>query len=122
MLETLDARLAQAQAGQLGHAMKMIYVAGATALLIATLAACGPSAPSPTPTGTAATRSATGGVELHVIGGQYYARQEACLGLQAHDAIARLHADLFFMSTTALTDGKCLHRSRRATTRPSSQG
>jgi len=29
---------------------------------------------------------------------------------------------LFFMSTTALTDGKCLHRSRRATTRPSSQG
>jgi DeoR/GlpR family transcriptional regulator of sugar metabolism len=51
------------------------------------------------------------GVELHVIGGQYYARQEACLGLQAHDAIARLHADLFFMSTTALTDGKCLHRS-----------
>jgi hypothetical protein len=40
--------------------MKMIYVAGATAVLIATLAACGSSAPSPTPTGPAATGSATG--------------------------------------------------------------
>ena len=53
----------------------------------------------------------TAGVELHLVGGQYHARQEACLGLQTADAIGRLHADLFFMSTTALTDGKCLHRS-----------
>jgi hypothetical protein len=41
--------------------MKMIYVAGATALLIATVAACGSGAPSPTPTGPAATNSATSG-------------------------------------------------------------
>jgi DeoR/GlpR family transcriptional regulator of sugar metabolism len=51
------------------------------------------------------------GVDLHLLGGQYHARQEACLGLQTVDAINRLHADLFFMSTTAVTDGKCLHRS-----------
>lgn len=51
------------------------------------------------------------GVELHLLGGQYYPRQEACLGLQTYDAIGRLHADLFFMSTTAVTNGKCLHRS-----------
>lgn len=43
--------------------MKMIYVAGSAALLMGTLAACGPRAPSPSPTPTvpAATGSATGG-------------------------------------------------------------
>jgi DeoR/GlpR family transcriptional regulator of sugar metabolism len=51
------------------------------------------------------------GVDTHVLGGRYHPRQEACLGLQTVDAIGRLHADLFFMSTTAVTGGKCLHRS-----------
>lgn len=50
-------------------------------------------------------------VELHLLGGQYHRRQEACLGMQTIEAIDRMHADLSFMSTTALSDGRCLHRS-----------
>lgn len=51
------------------------------------------------------------GVELHVLGGQYNPVLEACFGLQTVDAIGRLHADLFFMSTTGLSQGRCYHRS-----------
>jgi DeoR/GlpR family transcriptional regulator of sugar metabolism len=51
------------------------------------------------------------GVELHLLGGQYNPLLEACFGLQTVDAIARFHADLFFMSTTGLSDGRCYHRS-----------
>lgn len=51
------------------------------------------------------------GVELHLLGGQYNPALEACFGLQTVDAIGRLHADLFFMSTTGLTQGRCYHRS-----------
>lgn len=50
-------------------------------------------------------------VEVHLLGGEYHPRQEACFGLQTTEAIDRLHADLFFMSTTAISDGRCLHRS-----------
>jgi len=50
-------------------------------------------------------------VELHLLGGQYNARQDACLGLGTIEAIDRMQADIFFMSTTALTRGRCLHRS-----------
>lgn len=50
-------------------------------------------------------------VDLHLLGGQYRPRSRACVGLQTVEAIGRLHADVFFMSTTAVTDGKCLHRS-----------
>lgn len=50
-------------------------------------------------------------IELHVLGGQYVARHESCQGLATVQAIARLQADIFFMSTTAVTGGRCLHRS-----------
>ena len=50
-------------------------------------------------------------VELVVLGGQYQRTAEACFGLQTIDAIRNLRADLFFMSTTAVTDGNCYHRS-----------
>jgi DeoR/GlpR family transcriptional regulator of sugar metabolism len=50
-------------------------------------------------------------VTLHVLGGQYHSRQQACQGMQTVQAIDRLHADVVFMSTTALSDGKLLHRS-----------
>ena len=50
-------------------------------------------------------------VELHLLGGSYHPRQESCQGLQTVDAIDAMHADLFFMSTTAVLDGRCLHRS-----------
>lgn len=50
-------------------------------------------------------------IDLHVLGGEYHPRQEACQGLQTVEAIDRMHADVLFMSTTAVTDGKLLHRS-----------
>lgn len=51
------------------------------------------------------------GVELVLLGGEYLDRQDACFGLQTTEAIGHLQADLLFMSTTALTGGRCLHRS-----------
>jgi DeoR/GlpR family transcriptional regulator of sugar metabolism len=51
------------------------------------------------------------GVELNLLGGQYNSLLEACFGLQTVDAIGRLHADVFFMSTTGLSGGRCYHRS-----------
>lgn len=51
------------------------------------------------------------GVEIHLLGGHYQPRQEACQGRQTVEAIGQLHADVFFMSTTAILDGMCLHRS-----------
>lgn len=50
-------------------------------------------------------------IDLHVLGGRYYPRQEACQGLQTVSAIDRLQGDLFFMSTTGVNKGICLHRS-----------
>lgn len=51
------------------------------------------------------------GIELHLLGGRYQPRQQSCQGLQTVEAIRSLHADLFFMSTTAVSGGRCLHRS-----------
>lgn len=51
------------------------------------------------------------GVDVHVLGGRYHPRQDACLGRQTVAAISQLHADIVFMSTTAVRDGNCLHRS-----------
>lgn len=51
------------------------------------------------------------GVDLRLLGGEYHHRQDACFGLQTIEAIGRLQADLLFMSTTALTHGRCLHRT-----------
>lgn len=53
----------------------------------------------------------TPGIELHVLGGQYVPLTEACFGLQTVEAIRQLRADVFFMSTTGLTAGRCYHRS-----------
>lgn len=50
-------------------------------------------------------------VDLQLLGGEYHARQESCQGQQTVTAIENLHADVFFMSTTAVSAGRCLHRS-----------
>lgn len=50
-------------------------------------------------------------VSLQVLGGEYHERQQSCQGLQTVAAIDRMQADLFFMSTTAVNNGQCLHRS-----------
>lgn len=51
------------------------------------------------------------GVDVVVLGGGYHRLQEACFGLQTAEAIRQLHADVLFMSTTAVTGGSCYHRS-----------
>lgn len=51
------------------------------------------------------------GVDVVLLGGTYHRLQEACFGLQTTDAIDQLHADVLFMSTTAVTGGSCYHRS-----------
>lgn len=50
-------------------------------------------------------------VEVVVLGGRYHRLAEACFGLHTTEAIHRLHADLLFMSTTAVYNGACYHRS-----------
>lgn len=51
------------------------------------------------------------GIDVFVLGGQYHAQQQSSAGLKTAEAIAGFQADVFFMSTTAITDGHCLHRS-----------
>lgn len=53
----------------------------------------------------------TPAIEVNMLGGRYVPRTEACFGLQTMDAIAQVHADLLFMSTTAVMGGSCYHRS-----------
>jgi len=50
-------------------------------------------------------------VDLIVLGGQYQRIQDGCYGMQTIDAIRALHADVLFMSTTAVLDGACYHRA-----------
>ncbi|GAA3515926.1 DeoR/GlpR family DNA-binding transcription regulator [Actinocatenispora rupis] len=50
-------------------------------------------------------------VDLIVLGGQYQRIQDGCYGVQTIDAVRALHADVLFMSTTAVLDGACYHRS-----------
>ncbi|BCJ33755.1 DeoR family transcriptional regulator [Actinocatenispora thailandica] len=50
-------------------------------------------------------------VDLIVLGGKYQRIQDGCYGVQTIDAIRELHADVLFMSTTAVLDGACYHRS-----------
>ncbi len=51
------------------------------------------------------------GVDLLVLGGRYQRLQDGCYGMQTIDAINNLSADLLFISTTALSQGACYHRS-----------
>ncbi len=50
-------------------------------------------------------------VQVLLLGGRYNRLAEACFGLHTTEAIQRLHADLLFMSTTAVYGGSCYHRS-----------
>ena len=51
------------------------------------------------------------GLEVLVLGGSYHRLQEACFGLGTTEAIQQLHADVLFLSTTAVNGGCCYHRS-----------
>lgn len=50
-------------------------------------------------------------VNLVCLGGTYLPAYGAFLGLQTADAVSTYHADLLFMSTTAITRGRCYHQS-----------
>ncbi|MEU5882543.1 DeoR/GlpR family DNA-binding transcription regulator [Spirillospora sp. NPDC047279] len=52
------------------------------------------------------------GVDLVTLGGAYYPAYDAFLGLRTTEAIRSLHADVLFMSTTAITNGHCYHQSQ----------
>ncbi|WP_424217156.1 DeoR/GlpR family DNA-binding transcription regulator (plasmid) [Streptomyces sp. BI20] len=51
------------------------------------------------------------GVRLLALGGEYYPAYDAFLGLLTADQVSALRADVLFMSTTAVTRGRCYHTS-----------
>lgn len=51
-------------------------------------------------------------VDLISLGGAYYPAYDAFLGMRTTEAIRSLHADVLFMSTTAITNGHCYHQSQ----------
>lgn len=51
-------------------------------------------------------------VDLIALGGAYYPAYDAFLGMRTTEAIRSLHADVLFMSTTAITNGHCYHQSQ----------
>ncbi|ARX88455.1 putative transcriptional repressor AccR [Streptomyces alboflavus] len=52
------------------------------------------------------------GVSLIALGGAYFPAYDAFMGLHTADSVA-FRADVLFMSTTAVTRGRCYHTSRR---------
>jgi DeoR/GlpR family transcriptional regulator of sugar metabolism len=51
-------------------------------------------------------------VDLIALGGAYYPAYDAFLGVRTIEMIRKLHADVLFMSTTAITNGRCYHQSQ----------
>ena len=51
------------------------------------------------------------GIELISTGGSYRHGYDAFFGMIATDATSRLQADIVFMSTTAINQGQCCHKS-----------
>ncbi len=54
--------------------------------------------------------------ELILFGGSYHQHQQSFMGMHTVEAIRQVHADLLFMSTTALSGGRLLHRSEETVT------
>ena len=52
------------------------------------------------------------GIDLISLGGAYYPAYDAFLGMRTVEGIRSLHADVLFMSTTAVTRGHCYHQSQ----------
>ncbi|MFF9899991.1 DeoR/GlpR family DNA-binding transcription regulator [Streptomyces longispororuber] len=51
------------------------------------------------------------GVSLIALGGSYFPAYDAFMGLHTADSVAAFRADVLFMSTTAVTRGRCYHTS-----------
>jgi DeoR/GlpR family transcriptional regulator of sugar metabolism len=52
------------------------------------------------------------GVRLIALGGDYLERHDALVGLLCVNAIASLHADVVFLSTSAVSNGHALHQEQ----------
>ncbi|MBE9375174.1 DeoR/GlpR transcriptional regulator [Saccharopolyspora sp. HNM0983] len=52
------------------------------------------------------------GIQVIGLGGDYRSSYDAFLGLHTADMATTLRSDVLFMSTTAVVDGHCLHRSQ----------
>ncbi|WSJ83670.1 DeoR/GlpR family DNA-binding transcription regulator [Streptomyces sp. NBC_01304] len=51
------------------------------------------------------------GISLIALGGSYFPAYDAFMGLHTADSVEAFRADAFFMSTTAVTRGRCYHTS-----------
>ncbi|TJZ57085.1 DeoR/GlpR transcriptional regulator [Streptomyces piniterrae] len=51
------------------------------------------------------------GISLITLGGAYFPAYDAFMGLHTADAVRAFRADVLFMSTTAVTNGRCYHTS-----------
>lgn len=52
------------------------------------------------------------GIELICLGGTYDPGYDSFFGILATETVARLQADVLFMSTTAIEGGNCFHKSQ----------
>lgn len=111
-LQVEKAAIAACAAHLLGPGQTVFIDDSTTALaLVPHLAAAAPLTVAtnflPVVEGLAGTRD----IEVIVLGGQYFPLQEACFGLATVEAVRQLRADLVFLSTTAVNQGACYHRS-----------
>lgn len=52
------------------------------------------------------------GIDLVCLGGEYYPAYDSFFGMQTVSTMNSLRGDTLFMSTTAITDGRCYHLSQ----------
>lgn len=59
-----------------------------------------------------AMHAGTPGITLIALGGEYFPAYEAFLGLYTAEGVSKVRADTLFMSTTAISRGRCYHQSQ----------
>ncbi|SDM67260.1 DeoR/GlpR family DNA-binding transcription regulator [Allokutzneria albata] len=52
------------------------------------------------------------GINLIALGGEYFPAYDAFLGLYTAEGVGKVRADTLFMSTTAISHGRCYHQSQ----------
>ncbi|MEB3369812.1 sugar phosphate isomerase family [Saccharopolyspora mangrovi] len=59
-----------------------------------------------------AMHTAAPGINVISLGGEYFPAYDAFLGLCTAEGVAKVRADTLFMSTTAVSHGRCYHHSQ----------